>query len=422
MLVRSRVVLPVTAPPLEDGAVWLSGGRVRQVGRWRDLRREVGGRALDAGESVLFPGLVNAHCHLDYTGLAGCLPPPRSFAGWIKSILSAKAGWGFSEFAASWLDGARQLLSTGTTTVANIESVPEMLADVRDATPLRVYSFLEMTGIRSGRSPGEILDEAESRLAPLPVRRGGLGLSPHAPYSTHPGLLSQAAARAEAHGWRITTHVAESQEEFDMYMYRRGPLFDWLAPQRDMSDCGLGSPVRHLERVGMLRPGLLAVHVNHLWSDDARRLAAAGVSVVHCPRSHRYFQHRRFPRQELEDAGVTLAVGTDSLASTRADRGTRPILSLLHELAALAAVDSAVAPDTLLTLATASGARVLGLDGLAGTLSPGAWADMAWLPHAGRLEDAAAAVVHHPGEMSGVILEGRQEWPRPARQADAPPA
>ena len=44
------------------------------------------------------------------------------------------------------------------------------------------------------------------------------------------------------------------------------------------------------------------------------------------------------------------------------------------------------------------------------------------LKQSGRLEDAAAAVVHHPGEMSVVILEGRQEWPRPARQADAPPA
>jgi hypothetical protein len=59
------------------------------------------------------------------------------------------------------------------------------------------------------------------------------------------------------------THVAESEEEFQMYMYRQGPMHDWLKSQRDMSDCGLGSPIQHLERCGYLEENLLAIQTKN---------------------------------------------------------------------------------------------------------------------------------------------------------------
>ena len=76
---------------------------------------------------MILPGLVNAHCHLDYTAMAGEIPPQKSFTDWIKLITTAKASWSYSEFAESWLEGARMLLRTGTTTVADIEAVPDLL-------------------------------------------------------------------------------------------------------------------------------------------------------------------------------------------------------------------------------------------------------------------------------------------------------
>ena len=70
--------------------------------------------------------------------------------------MAAKAAWDFSEYARSWLNGAQMLLRTGTTTVADIEAVPDLLPEVWDATPLRVFSFLEMTGITRAASPAGI--------------------------------------------------------------------------------------------------------------------------------------------------------------------------------------------------------------------------------------------------------------------------
>ena len=419
MLLRARIVLPVTAPPLEDGAVLISRGRIEAVGRWSDLRAAVRGPTTDLGEVLLLPGLVNAHCHLDYTHFAGRLRPPRTFSDWIKSLLALKAEWAYSDFAASWLAGTRQLLESGTTTVANIESVPELLTDCRSATPLRVHSFLEMTGVRSGRNPGAIVHETLRAIAGLAVEGGGFGLSPHAPYSTTPPLLALTAEVAARENWRTTTHVSESEAEFEMFMFRRGPMFDWLESQRPMEDCGLGSPIQHLERCGLLGPRHLAVHVNYLWHGDASRLARAGAHVVHCPQSHAYFGHRRFPRTELEEAGVNVCLGTDSLASTRPPRTGPPQLSMLAELREFIGRDATLSPEAALEYATVRAARALGLEGRAGELSAGAHADCVALPYAGGVRESAAAVIAHEGPVTATLIGGR--WIRRPPEVAATP-
>ena len=107
---------------------------------------------VDLGDVILLPGLVNAHCHLDYTDMAGLLPPPKTFTDWLHLMISAKAQWRYAEYARSWLNGARMLLQTGTTTVADIEVVPDLLPEVWDATPLRVFSFLKLPAFAPGAS------------------------------------------------------------------------------------------------------------------------------------------------------------------------------------------------------------------------------------------------------------------------------
>src|SRR6266516_1763479 len=119
------------------------------------------------------------------------------------------------------------LLRSGTTTVGDIEALPELLPEVWDATPLRVISFLEMTGVRSRRDPELILQDALARIEALPHRRCAAALSPHAPYSTPPRLLRLAAAAARQRKLRVATHVAESATEFEMFRHGRGEMFDW---------------------------------------------------------------------------------------------------------------------------------------------------------------------------------------------------
>ncbi|HEY5297970.1 MAG TPA: amidohydrolase family protein [Verrucomicrobiae bacterium] len=409
MILRARIILPVSQPPIQNGAVAISENKIRAVGSWPELKSKFSGEEIfDLGEVILLPGLVNAHCHLDYTDMAGQLPPPKTFTDWIPLILAAKSAWSFSDFARSWLNGARMLLQTGATTVADIEAVPELLPEMWDATPLRVFSFLEMTGIKNRRAPEEILREAVEKIESLSHSRSCASFSPHAPYSTSPELLRLSAATARQKKWRVTTHVAESDLEFEMFAHARGKMFDWLARnQRDNSDCGLGSPVEHLERAGLLAENFLAVHANYLAENDFDLLAQRHVSVVHCPRSHDYFRHTKFPLEKLLKAGVNVCLGTDSLSTVRQTGKQKIELNLFAEMRALAIAEPKISAKQILQMATVSGARALGLAGKIGELSENALADLIAIPFTGKFADIYDGVLHPASTVSVSMVDGK---------------
>lgn len=417
MVLRARFIAPLTGPPIENGAVWIESGRVRHVGPWDESQSRGSNLAVDLGEVVLLPGLVNAHCHLDYTNMAGLIAPPRYFPDWIKALLALKAHWSFTDYARSWINGARMLARSGVTVVGDIEAVPELLPDAWNASAPRVCSFFEMTGVASGRPPSEILGEALGHIARLPRTESRFGaLSPHAPYSTNPELLRLSAESARDRELLLATHVGESEAEFAMFQDASGPLYDWLKKQRDMSDCGLGTPVAALRRAGLLGPNFLAVHANYLGPGDAALLAEAGAHVVHCPRSHDYFSHRAFPFEEMAAAGVNICLGTDSLVSVRRAPGEPLELDMFAEMRQFRRARPGVAPETILRMATVNGARALGLQGLAGELSPGSFADVIAVPFGGDAADLFESVIHARSPVSFAMVSGEEiPLPAPAR-------
>jgi aminodeoxyfutalosine deaminase len=286
------------------------------------------------------------------------------------------------------------------------------LPDMWQSPPLRIVSFRELINLKSPATAEQLVRKTAEEWAAL--RKGWtgpadreVGLSPHAPYTTSAELLSVAAHEARKRKWLLTTHVAESEQESDMFMYRHGPLYDWLKTQRDMSDCGHGSPIHHLERADYLGDNLLAVHVNYLWRDDASTLAKYGVSVVHCPRSHEYFRHLLFPRRELANAGVNICLGTDSLASISKARGKAPELNMFAEMRTLLSKEPELAPETILEMTTINASRALKRSSDIGALREGLLADVIAVPFSGPAENAHEALVHFEGPVRGAMISGR---------------
>ena len=195
-ILRARALLPVATPPLENAAIVIFGDRIAVADTWERIPPQLkyAATVLDLGDVVLLPGLVNAHCHLDYTDMAGFWPSPKKFTDWIPWMLAAKAEWSYSDYARSWLNGAKMLVQSGTTTVADIEAAPELLPEVWDSLPLRVFSFLEMTSVRAKREPADILDEALKKIDSLGHHRCAAALSPHA--HTLPQAISSASVPA----------------------------------------------------------------------------------------------------------------------------------------------------------------------------------------------------------------------------------
>ncbi len=227
-----------------------------------------------------------------------------------------------------------------------------------------------MTGILTRRQPREILAEAVEKIICLKHPRNRAMLSPHAAYSTRPELLQRTATAARRRHWLVCAHIAESQQEFDMFRTAQGNMHQWLTRNgRDNSDCGRGSPVAHFARNKLLGENVLAIHVNYLARGDATLLAKNRTHVVHCPRSHDYFKHAPFERQRLANAGVNLCLGTDSLATTRQTGKEKPTLNLFAEMRQLAERDPTVTPAQILQMVTLNGAHALGLAGQIGQLA-----------------------------------------------------
>ena len=194
-----------------------------------------------------------------------------------------------------------------------------------------------------------------------------------------------------------------------MFTQARGAMFKWLhRNERPMSDCGLRSPVRHLEKAGALGKNLLAVHANYLAHGDAKLLAKKNVTVVHCPRSHDFFSHREFPFGELTKAGVNICLGTDSLATVKKTRGKKLELNLFSEMRAFAKKHPTVSAETILQMATVNGARALNMAGQAGELSQNALADLIAVSFSGKISGACDAVIQHKGKVSASMIDG--EW------------
>ena len=409
MLLRARLLVPMNGPPIEDGAVRIADGRVAEAGRWRDLS----GEAVDLGEVVLMPGLVNAHGHLDYTSLAGRISPPASFNDWISAITRLKQEMDEAAWRRSWREGAAQCLRHGTTTLGNIETRPDLLPGLWPEAGLRLLSFLEVIVVRPATDAKQVVTELVEFLKGNAPPMGGVGLSPHAPFTVRPDAMRECVKAAEANGWSLAVHVAESADEDAMFREGQGALYQRLAAVgRDMSDCGGQSPVGLAAEHGALG-GQLAVHGNYLDDEDVRLLAENGASVAHCPRSHEYFEHAEFRFEALREAGVNVCLGTDSLATMRDGEAE---LNLFEEMREFCGKHPEVEPEEVVRMATVKGAAALGWQGAAGEISPGAYADLLVLPISAG--EVFAEIVNCAEEPVGVMVDGT--WvalPASSRQA-----
>ncbi len=413
MIYRARHLVTMDGPPVEDGAVLVRGENVAAAGRWADLRREFPGEGMaDLGEVVLLPGFVNPHCHLDYSTLRHAILPPRSFSEWVGRINALKRTLDPADYLAAIAKGFRESARWGTTSLLNIEAFPELMWKM-PAPPLRTWWFYEMIDVRSAVATEELVAGALLFFQEPAADGwlGGRGLSPHAPYTASPELYRLARDCARTRGLPWTTHLGESADEREMFVQGRGPLYDFLARLgRPMDDCGGGrSAMARLAAGGCLGPECIAVHLNDWQPEDFALVAPggplAGMTVVHCPLSHRYFRHSPFPYETLRELTINLCIGTDSPASNGS-------FSLLEELRAFAAVFPGLEERELLATITRNPASALGLQGRIGCIRPGAWADLAAFPiSATNSCNIHAEVVACRAPAAWIMVHGRVVFP-----------
>jgi cytosine/adenosine deaminase-related metal-dependent hydrolase len=399
------VVLPVCAPPVRDGAVVVDGERVAWVGprrEWTDPARVV------EWPGLLAPGLVNAHCHLQYTAYADKCRPGADFLEWIAEFVPRNRSMSESDWKKSTVDGVAALLATGTTAVADI-AAHAVVVDVLADSGLAGVSYVETVGADEAR-----WQERRAALLSIVDRPGrrAVGISPHTLYTLGTAVVQDCAALARERSLRLHPHAAESPYEVEYVATGSGPFAEanrrWGFAMELLAAGGSArSPVAELAALGVLGPDSHVAHGVQCDAADRATLRAAGSVVALCPRSNAVLGVGEAPVAAYRAEGNPVAVGTDALSST-------PSLDLLADVAALGEIalrqgsPAAGLDRWLVEAATLGGARAMGLAD-AGALRPGARADLAAFDvPTGPADDPYAALVRHgEGRCAGTVLAGR---------------
>jgi aminodeoxyfutalosine deaminase len=367
---RAAWVLPMDAAPIRDGWVEVGDGRIVAVGGSDAHPRDAGSDLRHA--VAILPGLVNAHTHLELSWMAGLVPHSESMGRWIRALMALRRSAPPPEdeqrrAAAAALAHGRACGTSAFGDVGNTLMAVTVLADAG----IPAVHFHELIGFGPGDARARA-SEAATRVMQAVTPPVKAGLAPHAPYSVSPELFRAVADEAAVHRLPSSVHLAESREEVDFLLTGGGEIADTLKHLGAWNDAwsppGI-DPAEYLDRLGVLRPGLLAVHATQLKAAALGRLADRGCVIVSCPRSNRWVGAGDPPIAAFYASGARVAFGTDSLASVGD-------LNLFGEIASARRLAPDVPARRLLASATVDGAAALGLAGELGTISPGKRADL----------------------------------------------
>ena len=370
---RASWVLPITARPIRDGWVDVDGDRVIEVGATgaaggeRD-RRPFGpsSREIDLGAVAVLPGLVNAHTHLELSGLRGRVPPASNLPSWVRDLLARRAE-PHDDQGEAIAEAVEELWQAGTALVGDISDTLQAVTPLVRGQVAAVV-FKEMLGFNV-ENPEELVGDNVKAIRGMPSSdRLRVGLAAHAPYSVSPGVFRAIAGAITRNALGPgSVHLAESQQELEFLRTGTGAWRDlleqrgaWVSHWKPPG-CG---PVTYLDRLGWLHDRVIAVHGVHLTRQELDVLARRRATVVTCPRSNAWTGAGTPPVEQFYASGVRVAVGTDSLASV-------PDLNLFSELVELRRLAPSVPAASLLESATLCGAEALGFASEFGSIERG---------------------------------------------------
>ena len=384
---RAAWVVPIIGEPIENGWVDVADGLVVDVGSPEQRTFTAGHPEVNFPESLIMPGLVNAHTHLELSGLRGQIPKDQSMPRWTRKLLSRTAE--ITPDDAAIRAAVHEAQRSGTVLVGDISNTLASVGPLRDAGMMATI-FKELLGFDES-TPTDLVAQTRNELSKFDGKGLRFCLAAHALYSVSPALFGALrTAVNDRELWPLSVHVAESIEEVEFLQTGTGEWREILEERGRWDPKWTPSnmtPVEYLDSLGWCGRDTLMVHGVQLTDSDLSRMASGDVTLVTCPRSNNWTGAGHPPVDRFYASGVRVAVGTDSLASV-AD------LNLFSELQELRRLGPAIPASAILRSATKIGAEALGFGGELGVIAPGYKALLIAVRYAGAVSDVEEYLVN----------------------------
>lgn len=429
MLLCAQYIIPVTGPSIQEGAVLVRDGLIRDVGEAAKMRlRYADEEVRDFGSAAIIPGLIDLHTHLENSVLRGIVPD-QPYVDWIQAVREATAKLDVHDWHASAVFGGLGALSGGITCVADISTTGASCSALM-RLGLRGVVFREVGTMDKRRvedsmrlARQDIVNWGES----VDSSRIGIGISVREAFDCHPQVFTEAAAVARAESIPLSLYLAASREEYDFIRWGTSGLsVDNMEPRRGYVEIppwlptGV-TPVRYLVNWGAFEAdNVIAAHCVHVDADDLRKLKEYDVAVAVCPRSNAQLSMGVAPILEFMRFGLRMGLGTGYAVATDS---TDIIKEMRYGMLLNRAMNPGrfVAPETMLRMATIDAARSLRQEDRIGSIEIGKCADLAVVDLSGSrqtpTEHPEAVVVNSSSSadilmtmVDGVVRYEKDKW------------
>ncbi|MFZ3064924.1 MAG: amidohydrolase family protein [Nitrospirota bacterium] len=398
MILSAEIILPISRQPVYNGAILIKNGKIEDIDtKERLLNKYKDEEHLNLKESVLMPGLINLHTHLELTALKGsiidknnpAIPSEKiDLVSWILALIESKKRSSGNELSSGIKIGIKEVVSTGTTTIADLTTrntiystsvFGESFYAIKEAK-LRAFVFVEVLNFDSSaavtywKDTQKVIEQIRKDEDSLT----SIGIAPHSIYSVSSKLLKIVRDYAVKEKIKMSMHVAESMEEKEFVSKNKGIIkdiyhkkFNWYG-KRDFKR--YPTSIEYIDKNGLLSKDLLAVHCVHLTDEDIKRLSGNNTPVVLCPRSNTLIGVGIASFDKLASKSITIGIGTDSLASNYS-------LNMWDEMRFAylfyrKTSRTNIKAEDIIKCGTINGAKALSINNKIGTLDIGKEADL----------------------------------------------
>lgn len=365
---------------IKDGFAAVSKNKIAAVGAVCEIANYHADEVIDAGNSIVMPGLINTHTHAAmayFRGLADDLP----LDVWLeKHIWPAEAKYVNAHFVGQASELAcLEMLKSGITCYNDMYFFGRSMAESAVKSNLRVLIGVACIDFQDvEKSIAEAVELSKIYKSDEFIK---IAIAPHSVYACSKNNLFKIKQAAETENLKIHIHVSETKKEIE-----------------DCEKFHGKTPVEYLDELGILSEKLIAAHSVWLSGSDLKIYKNRGVKVAHCPISNMKLASGSAPVKQMLEMGIAAGLGTDGAASNNTLDlfSDMRVCAMMHKLNSLDS--SAVSAREIVKMATIKGAEVLGMEKEIGSLEAGKKADIITInlnkPHLAPIYDPYSHLVY----------------------------